>query len=198
MMSPMSENGIFWNVYEQECRFRGVEVKQPRSVRATCDKLAAVYPDLDDAEMFMRSQFVTKIEDIDCYFPDLVFAFKDFIMPRHRQAYEEYKRWQVRRVEDKLWLALNETETIGSGSRELRYSTSPLVWYLLEKDDCPWEYQADIAIECLHFPYLMDQLLLTNDLKERIQFYKDEVRDTVSRGRYSGNPKYQPIDLSDL
>ena len=79
-MLPISENGIFWNVYEQECRFRGAAKKPPRYVRTTCDKLAALYPDLDDAEMFMRAQFVMHIEGIHIVSKDLVLGFKDFIM----------------------------------------------------------------------------------------------------------------------
>jgi len=71
-MLPISENGIFWNVYEQECRFRGASKKPPRYVRTTCDKLATLYPDLDDAEMFMRAQFVTHIEGLPYILKDLV------------------------------------------------------------------------------------------------------------------------------
>jgi hypothetical protein len=111
-MLPISENGIFWNVYEQECRFRGAAKKPPGYVRTTCDKLAALYPDLDDAEMFMRAQFVMHIEDLPYALKDLVFGFKDFIMDRHHQAYRDYKDSQLAHVNLMLDVAYRRIEDI--------------------------------------------------------------------------------------
>lgn len=248
-MLPMSENGLFWNVYEQECRFKGVEVKPPRHVRATCDKLATFYPDWDEAEMFMRAQFTTSTAEIGYYLPELVLSFKDFVMARHHRAYRERLRWASDNVAWKIRSALEEIDKMKKAQRrfdeydhpllaslleqanvslsdvkerdmealahlpdDLRWdifeclpvpvtpSTTPLVRYLMEKEDCPWEYLERLAIECLHAPLLMEaleSLKLTDSLEERIRFYKDEVRG-IGRARHSGNPRYRPIDLSDI
>ena len=202
MMLPMSENGIFWNVYEQECRFRQRDARPPRFVRTTCDKLAALYPALEDAEMFMRAQFVMGIEGIDYSLRKLVFAFKDFIMDRHQQAYREYKRWHSDIVQTEIQVALNQIKDVKFRNDFfelwIKNSTSPLVRYLVEGCDCPQEYQEQIAIKCLHYPYLVKRLILSDYLKKRIQSYKDEVRATERQDSYSGNSKYQLIDLSEI
>lgn len=80
----------------------------PHFVRTTCDKLAALYPNLDDAEMFMRAQFVMKCEDIRYYLPEIVFSFKDFIKERHHQAYREYNRWHIEDVANMFERAARE------------------------------------------------------------------------------------------
>jgi len=234
-MLPMSENGIFWNVYEQECRFKGIIKKPPRFVRTTCDKLAALYPDLDDAEMFMRAQFTTVIEDLDYSFDDVVFAFKDFIMDRHRRAYSEYNRWHLDEVKMKIEMAFDEISELKShkitfyrllkeanvslsdwqsrGMEALEHlpeeqqwnicefspspAESPLVRYLVDKKNCSQEDLEHVVIKCLHYPLFMKYLPLTDHVKERIQFYKDEVRMIEKPRRYSGNSKYL-IDLPDL
>jgi len=214
-MLPISENGIFWNVYEQECRFRGVAKKPPGYVRKTCDKLAALYPDLDDAEMFMRAQFVTHIEGLHIVSKDLVWGFKDFIMDRHHLAYRDYKSNQLalvqvmltsasRRIEDieqqhnmrdKLLKEANITlsdlqsphgvEALDQLPEELKWdicsflkkpSTTPLIRYLMEKEDSPGDVIAEVAVECLHYPLLLKAMPLTDELLDRVQFYKDEVR----------------------
>lgn len=232
MMLPMSENGIFWNVYEQECRFRGIVKRPPRFVRTTCDKLAALYPDLNEAEMFMRAQFVTGCTDIRYYLPEIVFSFKDFIMERHHQMFEEYKRWYIDSVLNMLEQASRELAKMDPKSLEntLRFlleeanvpfddfqsrgmaalehlpeellydiypylphkpnATNPLVRCLLEKDNCPQEVQERIVRDCLHFPILMNKIPLTDGLKDRIQFYKDEVRATEYLSRHSSDSKY--------
>ena len=213
-MLPISENGIFWNVYEQECRFRGASKKPPRYVRTTCDKLATLYPDLDDAEMFMRAQFVTHIEDLPYILKDLVFGFKDFIMDRHHQAYEDYKSHQLARVKEMLVSASRRIEDIEQQNKmrdqllqeanvslsdlrsrglealdhlpeELKSdiylflrtpTTTPLIRYLMEKEDSPGDVIAEVAVECLHYPLLMEAMPLTEGLMERVQFYQEEVR----------------------
>lgn len=116
-MLPISENGIFWNVYEQECRFQGVRKTPPRFVRTTCDKLAALYPDLDDAEMFMRAQFTVGNNDIGYHLRGIVFSFKDFIMDSHHRVYDEYKRRHIDIVIKMLERAAHEIEDINSTSR---------------------------------------------------------------------------------
>ena len=213
-MLPISENGIFWNVYEQECRFRGASKKPPRYVRTTCDKLATLYPDLDDAEMFMRAQFVTHIEGLPYILKELVFGFKDFIMDRHHQAYRDYKSNQLARVKEMLASAslrvvdleqrnkmfdqllreanvsLNDLQSRGMEAldhlpEELKSdicsflrkpSTTPLIRYLMEKEESPGDTITEVAVECLHYPLLLEAIPLTDDLMDRVQFYKDEVR----------------------
>jgi hypothetical protein len=235
-MLPISDNGIFWNVYEQECRFRGASKKPPGYVRTTCDKLAALYPDLDDAEMFMRAQFVTHIEDLPYHLKDLVFGFKDFIMDRHHQAYRDYKDNQLalvnlmldvayRRIEDieqqnnmfdQLLQESNITlsdwqsrgwEALDHLSEELKLdicslsrkpSTPPLIKYLMEKEDSPGDVIGEVAVECLHYPLLMKSIPLTDDLVERVQFYKDEVRGVKEHRRLSGNPRDRPVNRSHV
>ena len=212
-MLPISENGIFWNVYEQECRFRGASKKPPRYVRTTCDKLAILYPDLDDAEMFMRAQFVVHIEGLPYILKELVFGFKDFIMDRHHQAYRDYKSNQLARVKEMLASAYRRVEDIEQRNKmfaqllqaakvslndlqsrgmealdhlpeELKSdiylflrtpTTTPLIRYLMEKGDSPGDTITEVAVECLHYPLLMEAMPLTDDLMDRVQFYKDEV-----------------------
>jgi len=221
-MLPISDNGIFWNVYEQECRFRGATKKPPRYVRTTCDKLAALYPDLDDAEMFMRAQFVMHIEELPYTLKDLVFGFKDFIMDRHHQAYRDYKDNQLAHVKDMLASASRRVEDIEQQNNvldkllkeasmtlsdlqlrgwevlehlpeELKWDicsltkkphTTPLVSYLMEKEDCSGDDVVAVAIECLHYPLLMEAIPLAEDLMERVQFYKNEVRGVGKQSRF--------------
>ncbi len=81
--------------------------------------------------------------------------------------------------------------------RPAAHSTNPLVRYLMQKDACPQEYLEKIARDCLHFPLLASKIPLTDGLKERIRFYKDEIRGIEEPSRSSGNSRYL-TDLSDI
>jgi len=106
------DDNIFWNTFAQECYFAGVHVKLPSTVHQTGDKLAAVYPDPNDAEMFIRSQFVMPLEN-DLLLTTIVHSFKDFIGEKHHKAYEAYKKEQWERVMHILDVAY-EQDTFGT------------------------------------------------------------------------------------
>ena len=53
---------------------------------------------------------------------------------------------------------------------------TPLIRYLMEKEDSPGDTITEVAVECLHYPLLLEAIPLTDDLMDRVQFYKDEVR----------------------
>ena len=51
----------------------------------------------------------------------------------------------------------------------------------MEKEDSPGDVVIEVAVECLHYPLLLEAIPLTDDLVDRVQFYKEEVRGSDRR-----------------
>ena len=193
-MLPITENGIFWNTYEQECRFKGEIMQPPSSVRTTCNKLAAFYPDLDDAEMFMRAQFLLGTPSSGVCLSTIVLHFKDFIRDEHHQNYADYKEIAEEEACQRLDRAYDIRRSyLDSRCYPWQSNIDPLGIYLARMEDSPQSIQDRVVIECLHWSLLVGKLPLTDYVKRKIRYYKNEVH--VNEEKYKPNSRYL-VDLS--
>lgn len=174
------EHNIFWNTYAQECTFRGESPGVPNYVQTTCDKLHEKYPNPDDAEMFIRSQFVMKVEDIDFTIPTVVMGFKDLINSRHDDAFDQYMLDDKERIA-MLLRSVKRQLTPGYPGVGPLSPMSPLARFVRDGADCSTDVQDAVVIDCLHWPALAERLRLTEYMEDRIRFYKDEVRQSEIR-----------------
>lgn len=167
------EHNIFWNTYAQECAFLGMSPNVPKYVQATCGHLAAKYPDQEDAEMFIRSQFVMKVESMDYTIPTVALNFKDLVNPRHDDAFRQYQRDGKERVAMMFESALRELRKMYTLSFE---AMTPLAQFVRGGADCCKQIQDVVVIHCLHWPALAQKLQLTEYIEDRIRFFKEEIR----------------------
>lgn len=170
------KHNIFWNTFSQELAFRGLPSNVPKYAQKTCSKLAKEYPDHEEAEMFIRAQFVMNVEDMDYTLSGVVMGFKDLVNPRHAAAFKQYHQDCKERIAMLLRSVQRELQEIYTLSVE---TMSPLAQFVRNGGDCSELVQNAVAIECLHWPALPEVLSkvrpLTKYMKDRIRFFKDQV-----------------------
>ena len=179
-LSPSLTVNIPWNVYIQECRFKSAateRVESGQKYRSTCEKLLQKYPDSTDLEMFMRAQFLFKLWDREYSLKTIVYNFKHFNSVECDKVYEIYKANHEQKAIDLVDLAYDTREMILNGGYfpwELQ-SLSPLGLYVTHREKSTEHIQAQVAVDCLHWPVLKEKILITPFIQARLDRYKREL-----------------------
>jgi hypothetical protein len=173
---------IFVRAFSQECDFvRAKSPISPKHYKTTCAKLWEIYPDLDEAEMFIRAQFVLR-NQTDVCLGSMVHNFSHLVADKYHEAYQEYKRIEPEQACRLVDMAYESKMTHSAGGHyPWQSGVSPLGRYWIAGDKARWGLQEVVAIECLHFPSLVGKLPLTAHTRARIQFHKDELRKGLTK-----------------
>ena len=174
-MLATTELNIFWNTYVQECAFRDEKPFQPRNTQVTCRNLGKRYRDPKDMEMFIRSQFLMKV-DGDYSLNRVVFTFVNLNSDRHFKVYEEYLKEHDGIVCNMLDRAYEIRKSYLRGAYyPWQKGIMPLGIYVAKLGAADPVIQKKVAVECLHWPGLMRKIPLTDFVKGQIQRYKAQL-----------------------
>lgn len=184
------EHNVFWNTYAQECFFRKVYLKRlPSDVVTACKSLHEKYPEIEDAEEFIRSQFVVPITGASYSINSVVLKFSHFNNSKHDNAYVQYLNERDIRTDMLITSAINRANDGRS-----RLGDNALAHFILDGKDCEEEYQTEVALHCLHFPALRDSLILSDFVKAEMLRLRREVR----QDEYIGKKLVRTHEVEEL